>query len=292
MVNERVVWQMQEHLAGVGLRNALIASVLLHVVVMAVYFVPPKPKARFSPPLEVILVNAQSSQKPKDAKALAQVALDGGGQADSGRATTLPSDSDDPARQRELKAAQQKLESLETLQKQLQQGTLQLDTTAAKADPRTKPPTTEASTGQDVKNQRELDVQRLQAQVAENIRLYNERPRKHFFSPKTSPYDFAIYEEAWRARVEQVGNDNYPEELRGRIYGKLRLTVYIKADGSIDNIELDKSSGSTVLDRAAIRVLRMSAPFAPFPSEIRQKADILAITRTWVFSKDALSTQF
>ncbi len=277
-----------------NLRNALIVSLVLHALVLAVRFVPPVPKTTFTPPLEVILVNAQSKANPKDAKVLAQVGLEGGGQADSGRASTTPIQSDDPVNQRELKAAQERLQKLESLMKEMEGGGLKFKAgeMAKSKELKTSQMADVDEVRRDTQTQRELEMHKLQAEISDRIREYNERPRKHFFSPKTSPYDFAIYEEGWRARVEQVGNTNYPEELKGKIYGKLRLTVYIKADGSIDNIEIDRSSGSAVLDRAAIRLLRMSGPFAPFPSEIRQKADILAITRTWVFSRDSVKTEY
>lgn len=280
--------------SGVSLQKALLVSIVIHALVLAVRFVPPKPTGPVSAPLEVILVNAQSKNTPKDAKLLAQVALEGGGQADAGRATTTPTDSNDTVNQRELKAAQDRLGKLEQMQRELESGGLRSQAGEQESPSRQKASNAADSKepGLDPKSQRALEIQRLQAQIAENIKSYNERPRKHFFSPQTSPYDFAIYEEGWRSRVEQIGNSNYPEELRGKIYGQLRLTVYIKADGTIDNVEIDRSSGSTVLDRAAVKLLRMAAPFAPFPSELRQKADILAITRTWVFSKDTMKTQF
>lgn len=279
------------------LRNALAISMVLHASFLAVQCTAPKAEKSVRAPLEVILVNAQSKEAPKDAKLLAQVGLDGGGQADKGRATTLPSDQEDEVTQRELNAAQKRLQALEQLQRELGGAGLAHGsgpTYGAAAGEQLAKIKAElaANPGLDPKAQRALEMKRLQAQIAENIRQYNERPRKHFFSPKTSPYEFAIYEEAWRTRVEQIGNQNYPKELKGKIYGKLRLTVYIKADGSIDDVEIDRSSGSAILDRAAIRLLRMAAPFSPFPSEIRKKVDILAITRTWVFSKDTITTQF
>lgn len=279
------------------LRNAIAISLVVHASFLAVQCSAPRAENAVRAPLEVILVNARSKEAPKDAKLFAQVGLDGGGQADKGRATTLPSDQEDEVTQRELNAAQKRLEALEQLQRELggaglSQGMGPTYGGAAgdqlariKAEVASKP-------GLDPKAQRALEMKRLQAQIADNIRQYNERPRKHFFSPKTSPYEFAIYEEAWRTRVEQIGNQNYPPELKGKIYGKLRLTVYIKADGTIDEVEIDRSSGSTVLDRAAIKLLRMAAPFSPFPSEIQKKVDILAITRTWVFSRDTISTEF
>ena len=266
-----------------NLKKALVLSLFFHALLLLVHFSKPQAGTSFSRPLEVILVNAQSQKVPNDAKVLAQVALDGGGQADKGRATTLPGQAEDTVNQRELIASTERLKELEALQQNLMGSQL-----------RSSPQDEEIETrlGSDPKSQRALEIKRLQAQISDNIKSYNERPRKHFFSPRTSPYAFAIYEEAWRARVEQVGNGNYPEELKGRIYGKLRLTAYIRADGTLEDVEVDRSSGSAVLDRAALRILRMSTPFPPFPSEMRQKADILAITRTWVFSRDTISTEY
>lgn len=279
------------------LRLAVVMSLLVHSTFLAVQCTAPKQEVKAKSQLEVILVNAKSKSEPADAKVLAQVGLDGGGQADKGRATTLPSQAEDEVSQRELLAAKQRLAALEQLQKNLQGAGLRFGAGpqyggVASVDVLRQNEEDSSLEGLDPKAQRALEMKRLQAQIAENIRVYNERPRKHFFSPKTSPYEFAIYEEAWRTRVEQIGNQNYPPELKGKIYGKLRLTVYIKYDGTIDDIEIDRTSGSSVLDRAAIRVLRMSAPFSPFPSEIRKKVDILAITRTWVFSRDTIKTEF
>ena len=276
-----------------NLRKALVLSVLVHALVLAVRFAPPELNRALNAPLEVILVNAQSDKAPDKPSALAQVALDGGGQADSGRATTLPTEADDSVMQRELIASQERLAALEKLQRELTGGGLRYAPNEAATERAAKTEVTapDPRSGQDLKSQRALEIQRLQAQIADNIKSYNERPRKHFFSPKTSPYVFAMYEESWRLHVERVGNANYPEELKGRIYGKLRMTAYIKADGTLDNVEVDRSSGSAVLDRAAVKLLRMSAPFAPFSSDMRQKIDVLAITRTWVFTRDALTTE-
>lgn len=279
------------------LRLAVVLSVLVHAAFLVVQCAAPKQEVKAKSQLEVILVNAKSKSDPADAKVLAQVGLDGGGQADKGRATTLPSQAEDEVSQRELLAAKQRLAALEQLQRDLEGAGLRIGAGIQYGGLASKQviqnnQTESDKEGLDPKAQRALEMKRLQAQIAENIRIYNERPRKHFFSPKTSPYEFAIYEEAWRTRVEQIGNQNYPPELKGKIYGKLRLTVYIKYDGSIEDIEIDRTSGSSVLDRAAVRVLRMSAPFSPFPSEVRKKVDILAITRTWVFSRDTIKTEF
>lgn len=271
------VWPVR----GLTLRHFLLLSAVVHGCFLLVHFSQPQPQRALGTQLEVILVNAQSATAPEQARLLAQVALEGGGPDDSGRATTLPSQAEDEVAQRELLAASERLAELEALQSRL-----------AGVRPAQQSPQADATAGRDPVNQRELEIKRLQAQVADNIRSYNERPRKHFFSPTTSPYEFALYEEAWRTRVEMVGNSNYPEELKGKIYGRLQLTAYIRADGSLEDVEVDRSSGSAVLDRAAVRLLRMSAPFSPFPASMRSKADVLAITRTWVFSRDRVTTEF
>jgi protein TonB len=91
--------------------------------------------------------------------------------------------------------------------------------------------------------------------------------------------------------VERIGNEHYPEEARGKVYGSLRMTVAVRKDGSLVEALLDKSSGSAVLDRAARRIVNMAAPFPPFPPEIARDTDVLEITRTWLFTNDQLSTR-
>jgi len=99
--------------------------------------------------------------------------------------------------------------------------------------------------------------------------------------------------EDWRAKVERIGNLNYPEiARRDKIYGKLALTVSIRADGSVESIEVNRPSGQRILDASAIRIVKLSTPFAPFPPDIRKDTDILSITRTWIFtSTDKLESE-
>jgi protein TonB len=99
--------------------------------------------------------------------------------------------------------------------------------------------------------------------------------------------------EDWRAKVERIGNLNYPEMARReKIFGKLTLTVSIRADGSVESIEVDRPSGQRILDASAVRIVKLSAPFAPFPPDIRKDTDIISITRTWIFtSTDKLESE-
>jgi protein TonB len=130
-----------------------------------------------------------------------------------------------------------------------------------------------------------LAAMRLQAQIDRQIEEYQKRPRKKFIGANAAEYRFAQYEEDWRVKIERVGTLNYPAEARGKIYGNLRLTVTIRPDGSIESIELDRSSGLKVLDAAAFKIVRMATPFAAFPADIRRDTDLLVITRTWFFGQ-------
>ena len=137
-----------------------------------------------------------------------------------------------------------------------------------------------------------LAAMRLQAQIDKQLDEYQKRPRKKFIGANAAEYRFAQYEEDWRAKVERVGTVNYPAEARGKLYGNLRLTVTIRSDGSVDSIELDRSSGLKILDAAAFKIVRMAGPFAAFPPSIRRDTDLLVITRTWFFGHgDKLWTQ-
>jgi protein TonB len=132
---------------------------------------------------------------------------------------------------------------------------------------------------------------RSQAEISKQISDYQKRPRKHHYMPSTSEFRYARYFEDWRARVEKIGNENYPPEARGRYYGSLRMTVAIRKDGSVADTVLEKSSGSPVLDRAARRIVMQAAPYSPFPPDIAKDTDILEITRTWIFTNDQLATR-
>jgi protein TonB len=92
--------------------------------------------------------------------------------------------------------------------------------------------------------------------------------------------------EDWRGKVEKIGNLNYPEAARAqKLYGSLVLTVAIRADGSVESVQVDRSSGKKILDAAAVRIVQLAAPYAGFPPDIRRDTDILHITRTWTFTR-------
>ncbi len=124
----------------------------------------------------------------------------------------------------------------------------------------------------------------LSAQIRRKLQAKAERPRRKFISASTKEYKYASYMEAWRSKVERVGNLNYPEAARKRkLSGSLILDVALNDDGSINQITVRRSSGHKVLDDAAIRIVKLASPYSPFPDQIRKETDILHITRTWKF---------
>jgi len=277
-------------LADKALVMALTVSIGLHMTVLAVRFVDPEfLRVRSTdPPLEIILVNAKSDTRPGKAEAMAQANLDGGGSHEAGRRTSpLPNslqmrdgDALDSARRlvEQLEEEQKKL--LTALKDSLQMRPLPRKETAADSP---QPGASEEETRQ--------QLSRTQAEIAKQVSDYQKRPRKHHFMPSTSEYRYARYVEDWRSRVEKIGNEHYPDEARGKVYGTLRMTVAVRKDGSLVEATLEQSSGSPVLDRAARRIVNMAAPYPPFPPEIARDTDVLEITRTWIFTNDQLSTR-
>ncbi|MGE5714360.1 MAG: energy transducer TonB [Betaproteobacteria bacterium] len=277
-------------LADKALVMALTVSIGLHMTVLAVRFVDPEfLRVRSTdPPLEIILVNAKSDRRPGKAEALAQANLDGGGANEAGRRTSPLPNSLQMRDGDALDSARRLVEQLEEEQKKLL--TALKDSLQMRPLPRKETAADSPQAGASEEETRQ-QLARTQAEIAKQISDYQKRPRKHHFMPSTSEYRYARYVEDWRSRVEKIGNEHYPDEARGKVYGTLRMTVAVRKDGSLVEATLEQSSGSPVLDRAARRIVNMAAPYPPFPPEIARDTDVLEITRTWIFTNDQLSTR-
>ena len=130
----------------------------------------------------------------------------------------------------------------------------------------------------------QLEIDRLTAEIDRRSQAASKRERRKVVNASTQEYKYAAYLEAWRKKVERIGNLNYPDEAkRKKLYGALVLHVAVRADGSIEQIRVLEQSGHQVLDDAAKRIVRLAAPFSPFPPNIREEVDVLDITRTWQF---------
>ncbi len=282
-----VRWLAQPPRLTPALQFAILASILVHAAVLSMRFVSPDLSRLRLPPqtLDVILVNSKSATRPAEPQALAQANLDGGGNTDEDRRakTPLPA-TREVERGDDVKRARQKVKDLEAKQRQLlTQAQAQASATseAAKADPAPEPP--KPVSGADLVNSA-LALARLEAQISRQVEEYNKRPRKQFVGARAAESRFAQYVEDWRLKIERIGNLNYPDGARGRIYGSLRLTISIKPDGSIDDVQIDRPADYKILNEAALKIIRLAAPFAPFPPEIRKDTDLLVITRTWTFA--------
>lgn len=268
---------------------ALGLSIFLHAVALSIHFQLPDiiHDKYIAPSLDVVLVNSKTRAKPVKADVLAQANLDGGGNTDENRRAKTPlpvlkevqpgTDARRAARRvRELEAQQLKMMTQLRSTKSVPVIEQPKATSATEvAQPRV--------SGQDLATSA-LAIARMEAQISRELDEYNKRPRKAFVGSRAEEYRFAQYVEDWRLKVERIGNLNYPEDARGRVYGSLVLTVSIKSDGSLESVEVQRSSGHRVLDRAAERIVKMAAPYARFPANIKRDTDILVITRTWTFA--------
>lgn len=303
---------------------AIWFSVAVHAVLLAIQFEPElRDIAKRLPSLDVVLVNAKTEKAPDNAELIAQANLDRGGNTDEDRKmkTVLPT----PLKQtaevqlQEKKEASTAAKSVEERSKKEQEEKkvaelekqadalmtqLKADSKVA-ADPVQKATTRvveEEAAKENVisrKLNREamlaasLEIDRLEAQIAKQQEEYQKRPKRRFLGARAKAADDALYLEAWRQKVERIGNMNYPAAARNqKLYGRLQLTVSIRSDGSIEGITIDKSSGSKVLDNAAINIVKLAAPYSKFSAKMKKTTDILGITRTWTFTnEDALYTK-
>jgi protein TonB len=285
--------------ANRALTVAIAISILVHAVLLKIHFIDPRTRTSdlFQPTLDVVLVNARSSAVPKNAEVLAQANLDGGGNTDQSRRakTPLPAQSKEQS-QNDMTVVSRRVEAAEEQPKKAMVARKSKESIAHQSDHKA-----ESQPQQDplakpdiaVLLARSLEAARLQAEIDRNLDAYAKRPRRNFVGSRAREFRFARYVEDWRVKVERVGNLNYPARARQqKIYGSLQLTVSIKADGTLESIDINKPSGQKVLDEAARRIVELAAPYAPFPPDIAKDTDILSITRTWTFTRaDQLISQ-
>jgi protein TonB len=262
------------------MQAAIVASIAFHAVaIVGLGFKLPNIFREDAPHnvMDVVLVNSRSAAKPTKADALAQANLDGGGNTDKKMRASTPFPMADPRQPSpEMKAAEERVKQLEAESRELM---LQLKSKAAVA------PVQPHQEARDIV-ERNLEIERLEAQIRRDHQAYQERPRKKFIGARAQEYRFATYIDRWRVKIERIGTLNYPEEARAKgIHASLQLTVGIRRDGEIDSVEINRRSGHRFLDRAAMRIVRMAAPFEPFPQDIRADTDILYITRTYTFTR-------
>ncbi|MBK8523978.1 MAG: energy transducer TonB [Betaproteobacteria bacterium] len=272
---------------------AIGASVLIHGALLSLNFAfPNASRAVKDKALEIILVNSKAARRPSDAQALAQTNLDGGGNVDENRRAKTPLPPS--ARQQagaDLEQKQQRVQALEAQQQKLMAQTRSKRTTSPQELREAQPEPSPTLSGREMASSA-LAMARLEAEISKNVEEYNKRPRKKNIGVRADEYRFAQYVEDWRLKVERIGTLNYPDAAKGKLYGSLVLSVNILSDGTVQKIEINRSSGHKILDDAARRIVQMASPYAAFPPDIRRDTDIIEITRTWAFTRnDALETR-
>ena len=271
-----------------------LAAIFHALVILGIVFTPEEKAGPRYEYMDIVLVR-QSTEAAEDADVLAQANLIGGGDID---AESIPASPLPPVQKAErIELAEpvppQEIEpvaepeppepALPPEQETVEQLAVEVEkpTSAAEETPdvaQTKRP----SASELMTNS--LKMAALSSEVQRKLETRAKRPKRTFISASTRKYKYAAYMEAWRAKVERVGNLNYPEEARRRkISGQLVLDVALNPDGKINQITIRSSSGHKVLDDAAIRIVELAAPYAPFPEAIRAETDVLHITRTWQF---------
>ena len=272
-----------------SLQLALLASLAVHAGLLTLRFVDPEGFNRVfqDSPLEVVLVNAKSGEAPTKAQAIAQVKLAGGGDAVRGRATSpLP-----PAETVETgNASDEARKQIEQLQQAQQQLLAHLRRELAVLD---QPDTRRDAGTPDARAQEERRRQlvRMLAEIERRVNEENARPKKRYISPATREEIYALYYDSLRRKIEERGTRNFPEHNGRKLYGELTMNITIDAEGRVVETDIVRASNSAVLDRRAIAIVNAAAPFGPFTSAMRHKADQLVITSRFRFTReDGLET--
>ena len=277
---------------GLTLSLAILAHGML---ILGVTFIEEDPAPARYDTMEIVLVR-QKSPPPEEAEALAQASLAGGGETadpvqpgsplpDPGLGTPPASPAPEPPAPAQAQAAPTETAppgsdnppEIAVLDDSGPPAPVETTAKPAEATPEKTPSATALLASS-------FRIAALSANIRQKLETRAQRPRRKFISASTKEYRYAAYMEAWRAKVERMGNLNYPEEARRRkLSGSLLLEVALNANGTINEIMIRRSSGEKILDDAAIRIVELAAPYAPFPQKIKQETGVLHIIRTWQF---------
>jgi protein TonB len=270
---------------------AIACSVLAHASLLAVRFAAPDAfrLQPADPGLEVILVNAKHARAPVKADALAQANLDGGGNADAGRAQSPLPDLRKIENGDSIQALQRRIAELEQQQKSVLTKVRQSKFNSAPAAEQDKPDP--SRTGADNLDSTRA-IARMTAEITQRISDENKRPKKTFISPSTREVGYAMYYKAMQKRVEEVGTLNFPQQNGRKLYGELVVYIPVFQDGTLYDKEggprIERSSGNPALDKAALAIVRRAAPFGKFPANMRStdKDDLWIVVTRFKFTRE------
>jgi len=276
---------------------ALIFSTLVHASLLFVRFATPSEFRLQSrdAPLDVILVNAKHASRPAKAEALAQANLDGGGEATKGRSKSFLTNSRQTQDGDQLQEAARRIQQIEAEQKKLLSALKDSPNKvpAMSVQPQTQPDNKQAqqqTNGTDAAENARI-MKTAEAEIAKRIEYENSRPKRGYITPSTREVEYARYYKNWADTVERHGNNNYPERARGKTY-QLTMTVSVLANGRVEKIEIERSSGIKEIDAAARNIVKRGEPYDRFTQQMLTKYGVLDLTMTWTFSRtDALSVE-
>jgi len=270
---------------------ALGISLVLHVALLTLRFAAPQTFNRIfqDTPLEVVLVNARSNERPQDAQALAQVSLAGGGNVTEVRmsnsplpaATTNESGSDITEVQRKIEALKvQQMRLLSQLKAEL--ADLSRDDTGDKNQ----------APDRQAREERKQQLVRHLAQIEQRVEQTQGAPRKRYISPATKETVYALYYDKLRRTIESQGTLNFPQARGEKLYGKLTMVITVSSQGELLQTEVASSSRNPLLDERAVAIVRSAGPFDPFGAKMRRQADQIVVISRFMFSRDdTLSTR-
>ena len=260
----------------------LFLALAIHaIVILGISFQQDDDNARKDslPTLDITVVNKRTDP-PEEADYLAQVSQDGAGNVPEKVRPQQPQTAQAASAVHEKPAP----ESTRVITREESRTKVETETDPPPDSPR------ELSASELIN--RSMEMVSLNEEINQSMLAYSKRPKQVYISTRTREYKYANYMNDWVNKVERVGNLNYPDEARRQeISGNLLLDVSINPDGSVRNITVLRPSGHKIIDEAAIRIVNLAAPFAPFPNEIRKEADVLHITRTWEFSSNILHSK-
>lgn len=262
----------------------LLFSLLAHAVLALGITFDFERAAPSLPALDVILLQTANSETPEKADFIAQASNSGGGEADTASRPTQPLSGPLPTAATGVSPIPLEDGSPEAAPPSPVERLTgrSADFTVSTTHAATASPEPVSSRRLEFE-QRKLEMARLAQEIQREAEKYAKRPKKKYISANTREYEFAAYMHAWVARIERIGNLNYPDEARQRqLHGQLVLTVGLERDGRVKSIDVIQSSGHTVLDDAAIRIVRLAEPFPTLP-QAKEEVDELYITRTWQF---------
>lgn len=266
------------------LQIALGASFAVHAVLLTVRFVDPEAFNRVfeDTPLEVILVNTRTNEKPDKARAIAQTSLAGGGDAAKGRATSPLPPSALTSMGDAAEDAQKKIDAMQEQQTLLLAQIRKMLATLPPPDP--KQPTNDPDAVARENKRRQL--LKMLAEIERRINEENARPKKRYISPSTREEVYAVYYDGLRHKIEDKGTHNFPEVAGKKLYGELTMVVTVNFDGKVLDTEVAQTSGSLALDRRAKAIARNAGPFGRFSEAMRRKADQIVVVSRFKFTRD------